>query len=288
MFSIMERFERAVVLGAACWKMLMLDKEMLLFPIMSTLALAGLVAGAVIPIIQSPELQTMLASLGDNPQLENDPRFWAGMFVVYFIASFVMIFFNAGLLTCAMIRFAGGDPTVMDGLRSSARNLPQILAWTLVTATVGWFLAMLESRFKGLGRIFVNLLGAGWAVATYFAVPILVVDKVGPVEAVKRSVKAVRKTWGEALIGHVGLGALNFIGMIIALPLLVGGALRIETDPTIGVAALSLGVIWLLLCTLVITTLSAILRAALYIYAVEGEMPVNFDSKLIQNAFQPK
>ena len=30
-----------------------------------------------------------------------------------------MIFFNAALVACAIIRFRGGDPTVMDGLRAA-------------------------------------------------------------------------------------------------------------------------------------------------------------------------
>ncbi|WP_208994916.1 DUF6159 family protein [Roseibium hamelinense] len=255
---------------------------------MSALALAAILGGTFYPLYASGEAQAFLESLQDNPNPENDPRFLAIIFAIYFVSYFVMIYFNAALLACAMIRFAGSDPTLMDGLKVATRNLPQILAWAFVTALVGFILEQIEQRLKGLASFFVSLLGAGWAVATYFAVPVLVVDGVGPIEAVKRSVAAVRKTWGEALVGHIGLGALNFISFIVALPLLFVGFMQIETSPETAVIAFAIAGSWIVFCSVVITTLSAILRAALYIYAVEGQMPVNFDSTLIRNAFQPK
>ncbi|XYK80342.1 MAG: DUF6159 family protein [Labrenzia sp.] len=284
---MIEKLERALALGAACWKVLLLDKEMLLFPIMSALALALVIGSGGWAIYTTPELQAFFQSIFDSEQPDQDPRFWALMFVFLFINYFIMIFFNAALLGCALIRFAGGDPTVMDGLSLSMRRLPQILLWALVTAFVGWVLQLLESRLKGLMRFFINLLGAGWAVATYFAVPILVVDGVGPVTAIKRSVQAVRKTWGEALVGHIGLGALNFLILIVAMPILMLGIFSFEQNPALGSGLATVGVTLILIGSVVVTTLSAILRAALYIYAVEGEMPLNFDSRLIRNAFQP-
>lgn len=283
-----DRFERAFSLGAACWKVLMLDKEMLIFPILSTAALVLIFGGALYPLWASGQVEVWMQALESNPDLLQHPLVLAVSFALYFIAAFVMIFFNAALLTCAMIRFAGGDPTVMDGLRASMHRMPQIVAWALVTATVGIVLDLLESRLRGLARFFINLLGAGWAVATYFAVPVLVVDGYGPLKAIRHSVAAVRKTWGESLIGHVGLGALNFIGILIAVPFLVVAAIRYQQDPVLAATVIALVVIWMMLCTLVITTLNAILRAGLYIYAVEGIMPVNFDSDLVTNAFEAK
>lgn len=283
---MLEKLERALALGAACWKVLLLDKEMLLFPIMSTLALGAVIAGGAWTVYTTPELQAFFQGLAESAHPDQDPRVWAILFAFLFLNYFIMIFFNAGLLACALIRFAGGDPTVADGLAAATRKLPQIFLWAFVAAVVGWILQLLESRLKGLGRFFISLLGAGWAVATYFVVPILVVDGVNPVTAIKRSVSAVRKTWGEALIGHIGLGALNLIVSILAIPILVLGFMMFEQNPALGSGLVTVGIAFILVGALIITTLSAILRAALYIYAVEGEMPLNFDSRLIRNAFQ--
>jgi hypothetical protein len=41
------------------------------------------------------------------------------------------------------------------------------------------------------------MLGAGWTVATYLVVPVLVARDVGPVEAVKESALILKRTWAK-------------------------------------------------------------------------------------------
>ncbi|MES0882906.1 DUF6159 family protein [Roseibium sp. SCP14] len=283
-----EKIERAFTYAAASWKVLMLDKEMLLFPIMSGAALAGIFASGAWVVYSSPTLQGLFQAMLEQTQSDQSPVLWALVFVLFFVSYFIMIFFNAGLLSCALIRFGGGNPTIKDGLRSALRRLPQILVWAFVTATVGWLLQILESRMRGVGKVFVDLLGAGWAVATYFVVPILVVDGTGPVAAVKRSVVAIRKTWGEALVGYVGLGILNLGASLLALPLLFWGVSEFDDNPALGGGLLASGAAIMLVSALFVTTLSAILRAALFIYARDGQVPDCFEGKLIRSAFRPE
>ncbi|MEM9631309.1 MAG: DUF6159 family protein [Pseudomonadota bacterium] len=283
-----EKFERAFSFAAASWKVLVLDKELLLFPIMSAASLVAIVGSGAWVIYLSPTLQSFFHTVLDQQQPDQSPWLWGLAFVLFFVSYFIMIFFNAGLLTCALIRFGGGNPTISDGLASALRRLPQILVWAFVTATVGWLLQILESRIRGIGKVFVDLLGAGWAVATYFVVPILVVDGVGPVAAVKRSVEAIRKTWGEALVGYVGLGILNLGTSLLALPLLFWGVSEFEDNPLLGGGLLAVAAVIMLVSALFVTTLSAIWRAALFVYARDGEVPDCFDGKLIRGAFQPE
>lgn len=280
-----DRIGQTLTLGRACWKVLLLDKEMLVFPLLSTIVLAVIFGGTFFPLWESGQLEFWVQAIEADPNLEQHPDILAMLFATYFITALVVVFFNAGLLTCAMIRFAGGDPTVMDGLSASVQRLPQILAWAFVTAIIGVALEVLESRLEGLSRFFVNMLGAGWAVATFFAVPVLVVEGVGPVAAIRHSASAVRKTWGKALTGHIGLEIFHIIAGLAAVPFLLVAILLFGRDPVPAMVIAALVVIWWVLCSLVITTLSAILRAGLYIYAVEGKMPVHFDSKLISSAF---
>ena len=70
----------------------------------------------------------------DNP---HDPIVYAVAFVFYFVCSFIVIFFNAALVFCAMQAFAGRPPSLRAGLATAAGRLPQILGWTVVAATVG-------------------------------------------------------------------------------------------------------------------------------------------------------
>ena len=49
-------------------------------------------------------------------------------FAFYFCSYFVIIFCNAAIISCALIRLNGGEPSIGDGLAAAGSRLPQILA----------------------------------------------------------------------------------------------------------------------------------------------------------------
>jgi hypothetical protein len=157
---------------------------------------------------------------------------YAALFVWYFLCTFVVIFCNAALIACAMQSFAGQPPTIGSGFAAAGKRLPQILGWSLVAATVGVILQALQSllteKLGFFGELLSGLFGAVWSVATYFVVPVLVTEGVGPVKAVKRSSGILRRTWGESLAGSGGLGLISFLFM---LPLFALGALAWALRP---------------------------------------------------------
>src|SRR5262249_58757603 len=138
------------------------------------------------------------------------PCLYAVGFAYYFCTSFVIVFFNAALIGCALLKFAGQPATLGDGLRAAGSRLPQIAAWALVSATVGVILKAIENANQKAGEIISAVLGTAWSILTFFVVPVLVVEKVGPFQAVARSVSILRKAWGEALFGGIGLGLFTF------------------------------------------------------------------------------
>ena len=82
-------------------------------------------------------------------------------------------------------------------------RVPQIAGWALLSATVGLVLRIIESRSEKVGQLVSGLLGMAWSIVTYLVVPVLVVEKAGPIEAVKRSTALLKKTWGEALTAEI-------------------------------------------------------------------------------------
>jgi hypothetical protein len=151
-------------------------------------------------------------------------------------------------------------------------------------------LRAISERAGIIGKIVIGLIGFVWTVATYFVVPVLVVDGVGPIEAVKRSAATIRKTWGESLVTNIGLGAMSFIGFMIAtLPVIAGGVLTAATQSPWPVAvggAVTL-MLWIALA-LVTSTLKMILVAALYRFAATGQVPSGFDGELLGRVFRKK
>lgn len=288
-----QKLKNAISLLKACWKVLMLDKELLVFPLLSIIVLGLLAASFIWPLYESGQIIALLESMSDDAEGEKNSQYWmmAATFIAYFVTFFVMIFFNAALIACVKIRLAGGDPVVMDGLRASMARLPQIAAWALVAATVSFILNMLKNKEGEPPNFIVGMLGAGWAIAVYFAVPVLVSERVGPIDAVKRSVAIIKKTWGEALIAEVGLGVLTGLAMLGGFLFFMAGMIffnEASESPEIALTIWTIGVIYALVCALVFSTLGSILKSALYVYAVNGKIPYYFDDDLIKNAFVHK
>lgn len=289
MFGFVDRIARGFTLAGMSFKVLWLDKELLLFPLMSLIALALVYGGILSPFLLTGGMETFLARFENPEALMNDPAYWVVLFIFYVLTSFVVIFFNAALIFCAMIRLHGGDPTVMDGLRSSWRVLPQIFAWALFASTVKLLIDLVASRSDFLSRLIAGAMNLAWGIATYFAVPVLVIEEVGPIDAIRQSAATIRKTWGEALTSHLGLGTLQGLVIFLCLIPAFTGSEFIETDPPRAIwnFALSAGLVFLV--TLVGITLNGIVRAALYIYAVKGHMPGGLmDERVLKEAFGPK
>jgi hypothetical protein len=278
------RFSRSLALARASWDVVRADKELLWLPVLSVLALVLLVSSFVLPA-------AALGYLGAGGPPDPSPGVAAGAFVFYVAAYFVAIFFNTALVGAAMIRMDGGNPTLRDGLAIAWARVGRIFGYALVAATVGLLLRVLEERVGWLGRVIVKLIGVGWTLATFLVVPVLVTRDLGPVDAVKESASLLRTTWGENLIGTVGLG-LAF-GVAYFTVFMVGGGLVVLAAQS-GLAALAVGVVVLGIATIVVlsalqATMQGVYAAALYRYATDPQGPGNaFGPEIMQAAFQPK
>jgi len=265
------------------WRVLMMDKELLVFPLLSGVAcflvLASFAGG--------------LYAAGFRPR---DPEhieagYWLLLFLYYFVNYFIIVFFNCALVACAMIRFGGGNPTVAEGLRAARERLGLIAAWALVAATLGVILQAIEERVGFLGKIVIAVLGAVWTIATFFVVPVLVVENLGPVDAAKRSVEIVKEAWGESIVGNVGIGLLTFLAILfLVVPC---GFLTLALAIKAGSIAVAIGggvltVALLVAITLVSSALTSILLGALYLFATGGKVPPGFEAGRLKAAFAPK
>ncbi len=291
-----ERMSRGWALTKQSWAVLRTDKQLIVFPALSSLSCFIVAASFIAPAALAIDFSQFGhhtagsgTAHGGNPFAGN-PLYYAWLFGFYFVNYFVIAFFNSALVACAWNRFNGEDTSVKAGLQMAVKRLPQILGWTLLNATVGVVLRMISEKSGIVGKIVIGLIGVVWTVASYFVVPILVVEGVGPIEAVKRSTATIRKTWGESLTAHVTIGAISLVIFLLALiPAAAGVAISIATA-TWGPAVIGLGVMVLCLIAagLITSTLQMIVVAATYRYASTGLVPEHFDGELLKQAFRAK
>mgnify|MGYP003397033579 FL=1 len=274
-----EKFSRSWGLIKASASVLRADKELMLFPILSSLATLLVLATFALPIFA-------LKLFADGFNL-----FGAVIgFAFYFCQYSVIVFFNSALVAAATIRLEGGDPSFSDGIRTAKARLPAILGYAAIAATVGVLLQSLRNRDNNvIVRVIGSSLGMAWTLATFLVVPVLVNREIGPVDALKESVALLKKTWGENAIGNVGIGAA--FGLITTLFVLVGVAAtflawQASVGLAIGVAALF--VIGVLVLGVTQAALSGVYSAALYRYAVSHEAPAEFRDMALESAFARK
>jgi len=123
---MLEKIKTAWRLVVICWRVLMLDKELLMFPILSVESLALSMGVVVWPVYLAGHLDGLVAWFSDDPEGANTIMMIFVSYLIYVFTTFVFVFFNTALIACARIRFAGGDPTVADGLRAAVSRLPLV------------------------------------------------------------------------------------------------------------------------------------------------------------------
>jgi hypothetical protein len=286
---VFDKISRSWTLAGECWKILKEDPALLIFPLLSSLAIVLLLASFAVPVwAMNHKLPTALAdgSTTHTARLLS----YAGIYVFYVISYSIMMFFNTALIAVALKRLDGEPASVREGLQSALSNLPAIVGYALIAATVGTILRAIEQRVGIIGRIVTAIIGAAWTLATAMTLPVLVVENVGPVEAISRSLDLLRRNWGENLIGNGGIS----IGMaVITIPLGVLAvlfmmfAISTKVLATIVLAAIVL-LVTVVGLSLVSATLHAIYTAALYRFATGSKDNGGIGQQLLGDAFIQK
>lgn len=210
---------------------------------------------------------------------------WMCLFLFYLANYFVIVFFNVALVSAASSRLAGGQATINDGLEVAWQRKSKIFQWALLSATVGILLRMIEERASWLGRLVGGLMGMAWTLASYFVVPVLAAENVGPAEALQRSADLFRNTWGEKVVGGFSFG---LIFTLLALPGAAFPFMGRRLGPSGIAAGAALAVLYWLLLAIVNAAVQGIFVAALYRYARTRDVSAGFRLQDFSMAWQPK
>lgn len=272
----------SMTLMKASMNVLKLDKELLVFPVMSGVACVLVMASFAAPIFASGAGEVFANA--DSSYLA-----MAVMFLFYVVQYAVIFFFNSALVGAALIRLDGGNPTVSDGLAIASKRMGSILGYAMIAATVGMILRMISERGGLFAKIAAMIGGVAWTMATYLAVPVLVTKNIGALDAIKESAQIFRRTWGEQISGNFGLSwamVLLFLGWT-GLSFAVGWVAVTLVSPTAALPVVGIGVMGYVFIGLLGSALKGIYTAALYRYAMTGDAG-SFDAQIVGNAFGAK
>lgn len=268
----MGRIARSFQLVGQSYRILIQDKELMVLPLISGAIIAAIVA-------------SFFFGVGfDAAKIERrGPDVYVPLLIMYVLMYAVGIFFQAAVVAGATERMRGGDPTVKSSLSAAGQRLGPILMWAVVAGTVGLFLRVIHDRAGFVGKIVASFVGAAWSLATFFVVPVLVLERRPIGESFTRSVSVFKQTWGETVVGGASLGIVAFAAWM-TLVAIVGLLAWMQALA----AALVVGAVGATLLMIFFSALQGVYVASLYRFATEGQVASGFDTELLAQAFVPK
>ncbi len=276
----MGRFRTGIHLARASWRVVRKEKSLLAFPVLA--AVFGL--GYALLVVAPLGLLGFVA-FGENAILR-----WVLLAIALLGMNIGATFFGVAAASNASRVLSGEEPKLGDGLRVARSRLKVIIQWGVVSATVGLVLQLVSERAGGLGGALVQMIGgAAWSIASFFVLPILALEGVGPFDAIKNSLSVVREKWGESLAGGAVVslipGLIAIAGVIVGV---LGVLIGLGGQWVLGAPLIVIGVVVLVVAITVGQILHAVFTVVVYRYATEGAVPEGFSAGDLDAVFRPK
>jgi len=269
------RLQNSINLAKSSWNVLRDDKQLTVLPLLS-----GLSALVVAVVFFGP-----VALIAHNgAQGSSKPLEWLLGVVGYLAITYVVVFFNAALVYAADKRLRGEPVTIGEAVHAASARAHVLLPWAVLSATVSLVLRAIEERSGIVGRIVGSLIGLAWALVTFLVLPVLVIEQVGPIQAVKRSAELFKRTWGENMIANAGIG---IVGLVATLVGVAPCMLLVAVGGPVAALGIVVGVAWVITVQLICATLTGIFQIALYRFATDGTV-AGFDNDQLREAFRPR
>lgn len=303
----MNRFQRSWLLFRSSLMVIVRNKELLIFPIFISLASAVILLFFFAPAVLWPTGHSYFSAehwqaLGHKfftktgaagrDQFTYSPVAIAYLVFLYFVSMFVATFFNVAFYNEILEALSGRPVSLARGLKFACSRWKAILMWTLFAGMIGLIIKAIEQRFDLVGKIIARLVGAAWSIASVFVIPVIVRDEesVNPLVMLKKSATILTRTWGEGLIGFIGMGAINLVVMIGSLIVIVATGIisaKLNNFWLLG-SVLACWVVMMIGWSYLMNVASLVFKSALYLYAAEGIISEPYDQELLDSSWKYK
>jgi len=209
----MDRLRRSWQLAKASWAVLRVHRSLLVYPLVSACVIA--VLGGLFPVVLA-----WVRLFDENVDPGFSARGIVAFVLVYMVTFTVVLFCNVALVAEVIARFDGLPRSTPSGWAVARSEIRGIVAYAVFASTVASVLSLIMSRAGRGPGILSLLLPASWSLGTFLAVPIMVVERAGPREALARSASLLRATWGKQFLGSFGIFVIKWLA--IALVIVIG------------------------------------------------------------------
>jgi len=303
----MNKFERSWMLFKSSLNVILRNKELLIFPIVTSVATIVIFLFFFAPAALwptgysyfSPDHWRALYHVyfqaypyHGREQFGPTPIAAAYVIFLYFVSMFVATFFNVAFYNEILAGLSGQEVSLSRGLKFACSRWKAILMWALFAGLIGLLIKAIERRFKIVGVIIARLIGVAWSIASVFVIPVIVrhTETSNPLAMLKQSAGTVKQMWGEGLIGYIGIGAINSIVMLFSM-VLIGGAAFVSAQLhnfwLLGIVLVG-WFVSMMIWSYLMNVAGLVYKGALYLYAAEGTVAEPYDQQMLDSAWKFK
>ncbi len=274
--SFFTRLSNGWQISMNSFKVLKENKQLIIFPILSGLSMI---------FVMGSFFTVMLGISGWDVDRIEDHNDWVyiGLTLLYYLVNyFVVVFFNVALTHCTRLYFHGEEVTISKGIEYSLSRIGAIFSWALFAATVGTLLKYLQDNAGWIGRLIIGALGIAWSVTTFFVVPVIAYENLGPIGAFKRSASLMKNKWGESAGATFSFTLIQILAIIlISLPLFaLGAAIHI-------IVGIALALLSIFLIMVILSAAQTIFISAIY-HNINGDPVQHFNDQFVESLFVHK
>jgi hypothetical protein len=303
----MNKFERSWLLFRSSLQVIIRNKELLLFPVVTSICSVVILLFFLAPAALWPTSHSYFSSehwkdlfnvffqktnSHGTHQFTYSPVAIGYVVFLYFVSMFIATFFNVAFYNEILAALSGEPVSLIRGLKFASSRWKAILMWTLFAGLIGLIIKMIEQRLDIVGKLIARFIGVAWSIAAVFAIPVIVRDEetANPFVILKKSAIALTQTWGESLIGYVGIGAINSIvafGSTVVLLVSIAATAQMHAPWLLGfsiVGWLAFIVAW----SYLMNVASLVYKGALFLYAAEGTIAEPYEQEMLDSAWKYK
>jgi len=306
----MNKLHRSWILFKCSVSVVLQNKKLLIFPFLSFIFTVAVLICAAAPIAfldtghglgQAEHWKAVTHKLfsastvdsvqGSTTRVTPKPLAVAIGAGVYLVSMFLATFFNVAFFHQILAALRGQAVSINNGFQFAFSRIQAILLWSLFAGVIGLIIKALEQKVDILGKIILRLVGTAWSVASVFVIPVLIMepDK-NPVNVLRKSASTLKKTWGESLVGYLGLQMSGMIALCFSFVLLgcgIAASIAFHSFWIFAVAIL-FWIFFLFAFSYLTNVASQVYKCALFVYASEGSIPQPYNSDLLEMAWKMK
>lgn len=295
MFRRGNRIQNGLELTRQSWTALRANPQLMIFPVISLLGMIVVTILFFVPLTATGIFSAIAEENGRSGDV-NSTLFTILMFLYYFVTYTVIIFSNTALVGAALRLARGETATVQDGINIAMARIQKIVVYALISATIGMIARSIQQSARNsnnpiaaiLASIIAGIIQGAWNLVVFFAIPVLVVEDIGVIDSLKRSLALFKQTWGEQFTGSLAIGAVSCLvsfALVVVAVVLIGLAAATKSAAVV-ILTVAVVVLAFIFLSLISGAINGIFQASLYQYATTGDAGKLIDTELARDAFR--